>query len=183
MTQLNSLPLVSPAEQRIKDIEHLKLLAIFHYVFGGVTAVTSSFALLHFFMGLMMVMNPALSSEAGPVGWIFMLFGAFIVLAGWTLGGAMIYSGRMLQQRKRSLYSQIIAGLCCLSIPFGTALGICTFLVLRRPSVKALYDQTARGETALPPPPVPTSIIEESEEQLWNEIEKQAVKPEPEKRA
>lgn len=182
MTQLNSVPLVTPAEQRIKDTEHLKLLAIFHYVFGGVTAATSSFALLHFFMGLMMVLNPSIGAEAGPVGWIFMIIGAVVVLAGWSIGAAMIYSGRMLQQRRRSLYSQIIAALCCLSIPFGTALGVCTFLVLRRPSVKALYDQTARGETALPPP-VPTSIIEESEEQLWNEIEKQSVKPEPDKRS
>jgi hypothetical protein len=37
--------------------------------------------------------------------------------------------------------------LCCLSIPWGTAFGICAIGVLNRPSVKALFDLP---RTALP---------------------------------
>ena len=37
------------------------------------------------------------------------------------------------------MFSQIMAGVNCLSIPFGLLLGVFTLIVLARPSVKALY--------------------------------------------
>jgi len=49
------------------------------------------------------------------------------------------------------------AALTCLGIPWGTVLGVCTFLVLERPSVAALFPTPAEGGAAggapVPAPP------------------------------
>ncbi len=75
------------------------------------------------------------------IGLLFAGLGGVFVLIGWTVGGLTIYAGRCLHQRKHRTLTMIMAGLNCLQIPFGTALGIATFLVLQRPTVEALYRQ------------------------------------------
>jgi len=44
-----------------------------------------------------------------------------------------------LRDRRHRTFSMAIAALDCLHIPFGTILGILTFIVLGRDSVRALY--------------------------------------------
>ena len=128
------------------DVEHLRLLALFHYIFGGITMLFSSCALIHFFMGLVMIFNPnAFSGPQGQnpppdfMGYFFTGIGAMVVALGWTMGGLTIYSGRCIARRRRRLFSQVMAGINCISIPFGTLLGVFTLIVLARPSVRALY--------------------------------------------
>ena len=127
------------------DDQHLRLLAIFHYVWGGLIALGSSIALIHVTLGIVMLVSPATFNSPGQppapafMGWMFLLIGGAILLIGWTLGGLTIYAGRCLQQRRGHLLSLILAGIHCLSFPLGTALGIFTFVVLLRPSVKAEY--------------------------------------------
>ena len=44
------------AETRMNnDAEHLRLLSIFHYIAGGVTALFALFPAIHLFMGIAMV--------------------------------------------------------------------------------------------------------------------------------
>lgn len=104
----------------------------------------SSFALIHFSIGLMVVLSPEkLSGNGGPppalFGWIFMLFGGLFVLFGWTLGGLMIYAGRCLQQRKKHTFCLVAAAVSCVMMPLGTVLGVFTIIVLTKPSVKQLF--------------------------------------------
>ena len=50
-----------------------------------------------------------------------------------------VLSGLFLLKKRNRLFSLIIGGLNCLQIPFGTALGVFTLLVLSRDSVRHLY--------------------------------------------
>jgi hypothetical protein len=50
-----------------------------------------------------------------------------------------VLSGIFLLQKRNRLFSFIIGGLNCLQIPFGTALGVFTILVLSRDGVRQLY--------------------------------------------
>jgi hypothetical protein len=50
-----------------------------------------------------------------------------------------IVSGLSIRKRKRRIFSFVIAGVNCMQFPFGTALGVFTFIVLSRESVKADY--------------------------------------------
>lgn len=70
--------------QKRQDDEHLRLLAIFHYVVAGMQALFASFPIIHFFIGAAMVFGSfgSKGGEAPPaaVGWFFMLFAG-----GWML--------------------------------------------------------------------------------------------------
>ena len=129
------------------DTEHLRLLALFHYIQGGIWAVTSCFFIIYIFMGLILTFGAAASHShnAPPAafGLIFTGIGAVAVVLGWSWSALTIYAGRCLTQRKHHLFCLIIAGISCVLLPYGTILGILTIMVLQRPTVQAMFDQTA----------------------------------------
>lgn len=69
------------------------------------------------------------------IGFIYAVCGIF------TLAGAILsfLCGRAIAKRERKVLIMITAGICCIGFPIGTALGVCTFIVLSRPSVQARF--------------------------------------------
>src|SRR5262249_4597764 len=125
-----------------KDLEHLKLLSMFHYILGAITVVYSSFPLIHVFIGLMFMLNPqGLAAKGDPTfpiryfGLAFVVIGGAFVLFGWTLGALTAYAGRCIKRREKYMLCLIVACLNCLHMPLGTILGIFTLIVLSRDSV------------------------------------------------
>ncbi|HLP06836.1 MAG TPA: hypothetical protein VK178_01620 [Opitutaceae bacterium] len=129
-----------------QDHEHLRLLTIFHYVVAGIAALFACFPLIHLAVGLFFILAPASMTGSGQppppafLGWIFVIFASCFILAGWTFAACVLYAGRCLAKRRRLLFCQVMAGVECMFMPFGTALGVFTLLVLTRPSVKPLFD-------------------------------------------
>jgi hypothetical protein len=143
-------PSTLPAEiayqnQQRKDREHIKLLAIFHFVFGGLAFVGIGFLCVHYAIMHTVFSNPEMwkskPQEMPPKAfldlfiWLYLFMGV-ILLTGLVLN---VLSGLFLLQKRNRLFSLIIGGLNCLQIPFGTALGVFTILVLSRDSVRQLY--------------------------------------------
>lgn len=133
-----------PEIQAAVDEEHLRLLAVAHYIEGGLVAVNASFFLLYVGMGAAMIINPAwfvTENGSDPVfaGWMLFGFGMFLTLLGWTFAGLTAYSGRCISQQRRRTFSLIMGLLNCLCVPLGTVLGVFTFITLGRPSVRELY--------------------------------------------
>jgi Na+-driven multidrug efflux pump len=60
---------------------------------------------------------------------------------GWAFGILTIVSGRNIGQRRARTFSLVVAGINCLWVPLGTALGVCTLIVLMRESVNKLYTE------------------------------------------
>jgi hypothetical protein len=50
-----------------------------------------------------------------------------------------LLSGLFLRARRHRTFSMVVAAINCLHIPIGTALGVFTFIVLGRESVRKLY--------------------------------------------
>lgn len=146
MTQMPGIPYESLDPQTVKDRNHLRLLAIFHYIWGGLVIAISSIFIIHIVLGILMLRGtiPLPKSEDGPpseaFAWLFVGAGSAAVLIGWTLGFLMIYSGRCLAAGKNRTFSLVLAALSCLSIPLGTILGVFTIVVLVRPSVRMMYE-------------------------------------------
>jgi hypothetical protein len=143
---------VSPELRAALDAEHLRILAIAYYIAGGATALFSCFFLIHFAFMLAMGMGMLVggiptphhggSDAQPPPALMFFIFAAVIavvILLGWTFGAAQIYVGRCLRDRRHFIFVLVIAGLECAFVPWGTALGVFTFVVLTRPTVKALF--------------------------------------------
>ena len=123
------------------DERHLDLLAIFHYVVGGLTALFSCFFLLHVAMGIAMLSGAFDGEDAPPkfFGWFFILFPSTFIIAGWTLAGFIIAAGRKLRRRVSRTFCLVVAGLECMLMPYGTVLGVLTILVLSKDSVKQMF--------------------------------------------
>ena len=131
-----------------RDTEQLNLLAIFHYVVGGLAALFSFFPLLYSVIGLFLLYAAehatANNQEPPPafLGWIFIVLGAVFFLVGVTMAICILIAGRCLSRRKGYSFALVIACIECLFIPFGTILGLFTIVALSRESVKALFSGT-----------------------------------------
>lgn len=66
--------------------------------------------------------------------------GAAIVIGFCVMATLKVLVGVWIKRRKHRTAVLVISGLSCLSIPFGTVVGVFSFLVLFRPSVSALFD-------------------------------------------
>lgn len=130
-----------------QDEEHLRLLTIFHYIVGGITALCACFPLIHLVIGMTMLFAPERLSGSehapGPervVGLFFTVFAAAIILLGWALAAANIYAGRCLARREKYTFCIVVAAVNCINTPIGTVLGVFTIIVLVRPSVKQMFE-------------------------------------------
>lgn len=132
-----------------QDAEHLKLLSIFYYVWAGLAAVGGCFPLIHLSIGLLMLLSPERmgenAGEAPPaaLAWIFIAAGAGMSLLLWTGAVCNVLAGRFLKQRRHYIFCLVIAGLNCIQVPLGTVLGVFTFVVLMRDSVRTSFDGAA----------------------------------------
>lgn len=126
-----------------QDLEHIKLLAIFHYVVAGMAALFACIPFIHFFMGLALATGTLdADPEVKPIGIGIMIFAGLFILAGWTLAALIAFSGRSLQTHKRYTFCLVMGGVECIFMPFGTVLGVFTIIVLMRDSVKDLFGRT-----------------------------------------
>ena len=129
-----------------KDLEHLRLLSIFYYVVGGLLALVSCFPIIHLVIGIMMIVAPPGGAGSGgpppaAVGWVFVFVGGAIILVGWATAIGLAVAGWHLGRCRHYIFCMIMAGLACVFLqPFGTVLGVFTFIVLLRPSVKRLFE-------------------------------------------
>ena len=124
------------------DLEHLRLLSIFHYVVAGLAALFSLFPILHLTMGFMMATGRFGDSDEPAMrvfGWAFVFIAGAMITAGLTYAACMVVAGRSLAAHVRYTFCFVMAAISCAFIPFGTVLGVFTLLVLLRPAVKQLF--------------------------------------------
>ena len=134
-----------------QDKEHLRVLAIFHYIVAGLGALFSLFPLIYTTLGVIFVFvarhgTPKPGEELPPefLGWIFAGVGSLLFLLGIATAICILIAGRCLSGCKCYSFALVMACIECLFIPFGTILGVFTIIVLSRESVKALFSTTRR---------------------------------------
>ena len=132
-------------DSKQQDADYLKLLTIFHYVVAGMMALWGSFPIIHLLVGIGMVFAPFDQSKSGQpplelVGAFFVLIAGAFITVGWTLAVCTFFAGRNLARRRNYMYCLVVAGVMAAAcMPFGTILGVCTIIVLMRPSVKEAF--------------------------------------------
>lgn len=131
-----------------EDENNLNLLAVFHYVVGGLTGLFACFPLIHVAIGLAFVFGQFDGKNPPPplVGWIFVILGGTFILCGWALALAVVIAGRKLKKRRSWTYCIVLGALECMFMPFGTVLGAFTIIVLMKDSVKELFAAKRQNE-------------------------------------
>lgn len=140
------LPPASQDQTRelVKNQEQLRILSICHYVVAGMAALGGCFPIIHLSLGIAMVSGAMGSGRNAPpafMGWFFVAFASLFMLGFWTMAVLLFIAGRNLARYTRRTFCFAIA---CLQVPIGTALGVFTIIVLSRPSVKAMFEETDR---------------------------------------
>jgi hypothetical protein len=130
-----------------EDLQHLKILSVFHYVVAGIGAIFACFPIFHLTMGISMLAggfdipdDPAMPFPFRLFGLMFTLIPAAIMLFGWAFAVSMAVAGYFLGKQRNYMFCLVMAGISCIFTPFGTVLGVFTIIVLLRPSVKALFN-------------------------------------------
>src|SRR5687767_9733137 len=102
------------------DEQQLNLLSIFHFVWGGIIALTACAGLLYSVVGLFFIIaspqmrpppgaNPSAAAVPKIVGSVFTCIGTTMITVGWVYGLLNIYSGLCIRARKASVFSLILA--------------------------------------------------------------------------
>jgi hypothetical protein len=126
------------------DLDHIRLLAIFHYVLAGVSAAFACCPLIHVTLGIAIAFFPEAFASHGEqppafIGWLFIVIGSMLIIAGWTLAVCVLLAGRFLSRKVHYYYCLVMACIECVFVPFGVILGVFSIIILMRPSVKALF--------------------------------------------
>lgn len=133
---------------RDRDVEHLKTLALFHFIVAGIAAVGLAVTATHYVImksilgsRVQMVTSPsgeelAIVTPMPPLmKWAY-VFAIALLIAGITLNGL---SGWFLLKGRHRGFSLTTAAFNCVQFPIGTILGVFTFIVLNRPTVRLKY--------------------------------------------
>ncbi|MGI8819862.1 MAG: hypothetical protein ACR2ID_03175 [Chthoniobacterales bacterium] len=159
-------------EQRIIIRERLRLLEIGYYIRAGMGAVFSLFMMIYvaMFLGMSFIPDSAWQNQsrhaagtgsalqtpppdagppapgAAPPKALFRIMGCvfgFFVLLMWIFAAATAYAGRCIRQRRRRMFIYVVAGLNCIFVPYGTFLGVMTFLALASPAGRWEFEAQA----------------------------------------
>ena len=126
----------------IIDAEHIRLLRIGYFISAGQTAFLIPFGLMYAGMGFFTASFAPSSGAHGMswVSWIFGIFGGVFAVLGVVFTALKVLTAIRLKERRSRVLCMVTAGISCLEVPYGTALGVMTFIVLSRPSVRQLFD-------------------------------------------
>jgi hypothetical protein len=136
---------MSDAAQRIVDEEHLKLLRIGYLISGAWNVFWAVFPLIYVALGLFVLTSvprgSVMDQQPDPrhFGIFFALFGGAVAAMMAALSVLKFLTARAIGRRTSRTLCLITAAISCFALPYGTALGVATFLVLTRPSVRSLF--------------------------------------------
>ena len=118
---------------------YLDILAVFHYVNGGLIALFTLgvLAFLGIGLGAATGWGNDWEPEAGCSIVAIMAF-AFVFAGGYAV--LNLLAGRALQTRNHTVLVMITSGINCLNMPLGTLLGIFTLVMVSDPEVRWLFD-------------------------------------------
>lgn len=139
-----------------KDVQHLRWLAYGDYVLAALSFLCGAVFFILIPMGIAQLFGaielPAAEEPPEVLGAKFIGAGFWITLIAWGLGAALIASARFLRARRRRLFCIVVGVIAATGYgPCGPVIGLCTVLVLMRPSVLAAFDRkTSAGPSVAP---------------------------------
>ena len=130
------------ALQQKQDAEHLSMLGIFWKIYAVLAGIGACLGFFYLVLGAAVAASPGATTRAQEgmvIGGVFVVFGIAIILLTGTVAALCWLASVRLGERRGITLCTVMAALACINMPFGTALGVFTLIVLARPTVKALF--------------------------------------------
>ena len=128
-----------------KAQKYLNILSVLHYVNAGYQILTFLFIFRYILAGglgfIATLGNPerAVYPSESFSSWGEVVLVVTLLIIWWGLITCLILTGRRLKTHKSHIFCMIVAGVECISFPFGTILGIFTLITLNQVSVKNIF--------------------------------------------
>jgi hypothetical protein len=137
-----------------KDIDHLKLLGVFHIIWGVLSILFGlAFGILYIALGAMPNVKISGNLPPGTAQQVFMVIGVVVMVLSLIYGIMMIIAGGMFRKQRGYGFCFFISILDLFGFP-GLVLGIFALIVLVRPTVKELF----KGGGVLPSGTSPQTV-------------------------
>lgn len=141
-----SYPPPANGPEAYQDVQALRTLGVFTYIWAGICAVGACAGAASALVGSFVIgLTPQVFSGGGPIDEDLsmgtpMINAGFVILL--VLGALailhLIAARSFTRNRNRSLIL-VSAVFALLNFPFGTVLGVFTFIVMTRPGVKSMF--------------------------------------------
>jgi formate-dependent nitrite reductase membrane component NrfD len=121
----------------------INTLAVFHYLLSVPIGLMSLLSLPLVFAGLNLMRgeHSELDQAAFFSGATFLVWAAIIAISALGMAVCLLLGGLYLTKRRHHPFCLAVAGVSCLFVPLGTALGIATILFLTRDTTKEMFDR------------------------------------------
>lgn len=129
-----------------QEINQLRTLAVFHFVWAGLTLSLGIVAvIIYFAFGVGMIAGFAMFTfenqmVLGIVGVVFIVVSIMASLAVGISAVLNLLTGIFLLKRKHRVFCIVTDAINCMNMPLGTALGISGIVILLNPDVKVLFN-------------------------------------------
>ena len=139
----------------------LKVLSICYYIMAGINGAYAILAAAYVLFIEAILTNVPLRNTAGKalpdfVPAVIAGFGGALAGFGLVCAACMAFAAWSLPKRRNYVVVMVAAILNCLQIPFGTVLGVFTFVVLNRPGVRHSFENNSLARV---PPPLPPALL------------------------
>ncbi len=128
------------ADSQTRDRDLLRVLAIFHWVFGGMALLASLVPLVMLGFGVFLAAGPGQEDpEATIASVVLTCLGIALGTLAFCYGTGMVLAGRGLWSQKRWVLCLVMAAVTCILFPYGTVLGALSVVMLAKNGVRERF--------------------------------------------
>lgn len=122
-----------------RDRDLLRVLAIFHWVFGGLALLASLAPAVMLAFGVFLASPAQQDPDASIAGVVLTCLGVVLGTLAFSYGTGMIVAGRGLWRQDRWVLCMVMAAVTCIFFPYGTVLGALSVVMLAKNGVRERF--------------------------------------------
>ncbi|WP_298862469.1 hypothetical protein [uncultured Gimesia sp.] len=126
----------------VEKQDNIGLLAMFYKIVGVIMFLFSLFPCIHLIIGIAIMAGGFKSEDVAPpfiFGLVFTIIPLIFISCGVALAISMFMCSRYLEAKSNYRFCQIVSGISCIFMPFGTVLGVLTLIELSKDPIRESF--------------------------------------------
>ncbi len=126
----------------VEKQDNIGLLAIFYKIVGVIMFLFSLLPCIHLIIGIAIMAGGFSFDDGAPpfiFGLVFTIIPLIFISCGVALSISMFMCSRYLEAKSNYRFCQIVSGISCIFMPFGTVLGVLTLIELSKDPIRESF--------------------------------------------